>query len=97
MVEFNPSVITYEKLVDYFWKMHDPTTLNRQGPDIGAQYRSAVFYADNKQKAIALKSKEKLEKSKAFKKPITTQILPASEFYKAEEYHQRYFDKQKGK
>jgi len=96
-VEFNPSVITYEKLVDYFWKMHDPTTLNRQGPDIGAQYRSAVFYADNKQKAIALKSKEKLEKSKAFKKPITTQILPASEFYKAEEYHQRYFDKQKGK
>jgi len=96
MIEFNPSLITYEKLVDYFWKIHDPTTPNQQGPDVGEQYRSAIFYTDDKQKAIALKSKEKLGKSKAFKNPITTQILPASEFYKAEEYHQRYYDKQRG-
>lgn len=96
MVEFNPSVISYEKLVDYFWKIHNPTTPNQQGPDVGEQYRSAIFYLNDEQKAIALKSKEKMEKAKAFKNPIVTQIKSASEFYKAEEYHQRYYEKQRG-
>jgi len=97
MVEFNPALISYEKLVDYFWKIHDPTTPNQQGPDVGEQYRSAIFYLDDKQKAIAIKLEGKIEKIKLYKNPIVTQILPASEFYKAEEYHQRYYEKQRGK
>jgi len=80
--------------LDVFWKNHNPTTLNRQGPDVGNQYRSAIFYHDEQQKEIAEKSKEFLDSSKAFDDPIVTQIVPAPEFYKAEDYHQKYFKKQ---
>ena len=90
-VEFDPSKITYEKLLDVFWNLHDPTQLNRQGPDVGAQYRTAIFYHNEKQKKSALASKEKLQKK--YKNKITTEIAPASIFYKAEEYHQQYLEK----
>ena len=93
-VEFNPDEISYQELLDVFWKNHNPTTLNRQGPDIGNQYRSAIFYHDEQQKEIAEKSKESLDSSTAFDDPIVTQIIPAPKFYKAEEYHQKYFKKQ---
>ena len=93
-VEFNPDEISYEELLDVFWKNHNPTTLNRQGPDVGNQYRSAIFYHDDQQKEIAEKSKESLNSSKTFDDPIVTQIVPAPKFYKAEEYHQKYFKKQ---
>lgn len=92
-VEYNPKQVSYEKLLDIFWSIHNPTQLNRQGPDIGAQYRSAIFYHNDKQKQAALKSKEKLEKSGKYKKPIATEIKPASVFYRAEGYHQRYLEK----
>jgi peptide methionine sulfoxide reductase msrA/msrB len=97
LVEYDPTKITYEKLLDVFWNLHDPTTPNRQGPDIGEQYRSVIFYHNDAQKAEALASKEKLEKSRKYRAPIVTQILPAPEFYKAEEYHQKYLEKQKQK
>ena len=93
-VEFNPDEISYEKLLDIFWHNHNPTTLNRQGPDVGNQYRSAIFYHDETQKEIAEKSKQSLDSSKSFDAPIVTQIIPAPKFYKAEEYHQKYFKKQ---
>jgi peptide-methionine (S)-S-oxide reductase len=93
-VEFNPDEISYQELLDVFWKNHNPTTLNRQGPDVGNQYRSAIFYHDEQQKEIAEKSKESLDSSTAFDDPIVTQIMPAPKFYKAEEYHQKYFKKQ---
>ena len=93
-VEFNPDEISYEKLLDVFWHNHNPTTLNRQGPDIGNQYRSAIFYHDETQKEIAEKSKQSLDSSGSFDDPIVTQIIPAPKFYKAEEYHQKYFKKQ---
>ena len=83
LVEFDPSKIAYEKLLDEFWNLHDPTQYYRQGPDVGSQYRSAIFYHDEKQKKSALKSKEKLEKSKKYSKPIVTEIVPAKEFYPA--------------
>ena len=92
-VEFNPDEISYEKLLDVFWHNHNPTTLNRQGPDIGNQYRSAIFYHDETQKEIAEKSKQSLDSSESFDDPIVTQIIPAPKFYKAEEYHQKYFKK----
>lgn len=92
-VEFDPSVIPYNELLDLFWSIHDPTTLNRQGPDIGHQYRSAIFFHSPEQEAIATESKQKLEKSGICLKPVVTEIVPASEFYKAEEYHQRYLEK----
>lgn len=92
-LRFDPKVISYEQLLDVFWKIHDPTTLNRQGPDIGEQYRSVIFYYNEKQKSAALKSKQKLEKSGKYKDPIVTQIIPASKFFRAEEYHQKYFEK----
>ena|SRR3989338_3910610 len=93
-VEYDPSQITYEQLLDVFWKIHDPTTLNRQGPDIGTQYRSAIFYYDKEQESAANLSKERLEKSGMYKnKKIITQIIPASLFYQAEDYHQRYYMK----
>lgn len=94
-VEYNPKQVTYEQLLDVFWSIHDPTQLNRQGPDVGSQYRSAIFYHNEEQKKAAIKSKEKLEKSGKYKKPIVTEIVPASTFYKAEEYHQRYWLKNK--
>ena len=92
-VEYNPDEISFEKLLDVFWNNHNPTTLNRQGPDVGIQYRSAIFYHDNIQKEIAEKSKQKLDMSKQYSDPIVTQIIPAPIFYDAEEYHQKYFKK----
>ena len=91
-VEFDPARVSYEQVLDAFWKMHDPTTLNRQGPDIGTQYRSAIFFHSPEQEAAARASKEKAQAR--FRRPITTEIAPASAFYRAEEYHQRYFEKQ---
>ncbi len=92
-VEYDPSKVSYDGLLDVFWGIHDPTQLNRQGPDVGTQYRSAIFYHNEKQKKAATASKNKLEKSGKYKKPIMTQIVPVSDFYKAEEYHQKYFEK----
>lgn len=95
-VVFDPSVITYEQLIDLFWRMHDPTTVDRQGPDIGSQYRSAIFYFSETQKKAAEKSKAELDGLKVFRNKSVTQIVPAGKFYKAEEYHQDYFKKQGG-
>ncbi|MDY0387162.1 MAG: peptide-methionine (S)-S-oxide reductase MsrA [Methanolobus sp.] len=92
-VVFNPSVVSYEKLLELFWALHDPTTLNRQGPDVGTQYRSAIFYHNAEQRDIAIASKMHLEKSREYNGEIVTQILPAGLFYRAEEYHQQYFEK----
>lgn len=89
-VEFDPKKVSYEKLLELFWKIHDPTQMNRQGPDIGTQYRSAIFYYSKEQKDQAFKSKEK-EQKKLGKNKIATEIVPASEFFKAEEYHQKYY------
>jgi peptide methionine sulfoxide reductase msrA/msrB len=87
-VEFDPSAVSYKELLDAFWKMHDPTTKNRQGLDIGTQYRSVIFFYSKKQEGEARESKEKMGKN--YKKPIVTEIVPAGEFYPAEEYHQKY-------
>lgn len=92
-VTYDPSEVSYEELLDHFWNLHDPTTLNRQGPDSGTQYRSAIFYHDREQEATARTSKQKLQDSSRFNGKIVTQIEPASEFYRAEEYHQQYFEK----
>ena len=92
-VEFDPSKVSYEKLLENFWAIHDPTTVNRQGPDVGSNYRSAIFYNSPEQEKEARALKEKLEKSGKFKHPIVTEIAPAEEFYKAEDYHQQYFEK----
>ena len=92
-VEFDPKQVSYDQLLSVFWQSHDPTTLNRQGPDYGTQYRSAIFYEDAEQEAAARRSKAELEKSGLFKRPIVTEIKPASEFYRAEDYHQQYFEK----
>ena len=92
-VEYDPNEISYDELLNVFWGNHDPTSLNRQGPDVGNQYRSAIFFHDEEQKKIAQKSKEELEKSGKFQKRVVTEIIPAPEFYKAEEYHQKYFQK----
>ncbi len=92
-VEYDPSQVSYEDLLEIFWENHDPTSLNRQGPDIGTQYRSAVFVHDEEQEKLAKASKQKLEKLGKFKKPIVTEIKPISSFYKAEDYHQKYFEK----
>ena len=92
-VEYDPAVLSYEELLKVFWENHDPTTFNRQGPDVGTQYRSAVFYYSPEQQAAALAYKEKLQKNGKYKRPIVTEIVPAPEFYRAEEYHQRYLEK----
>lgn len=92
-IEFDPNVVSYDKLLDVFWSIHDPTTLNRQGPDVGAQYRSMILYHSPEQEEIAELSKERLDKSGKFKRKIVTEILPAPIFYKAEEYHQKYYMK----
>ena len=93
-VEFDPSKVSYEKLLRVFWENHNPTTFNRQGPDVGSQYRSVVFYHSEEQKAAAEKSKEELAASgKWGDKKIVTQIVPAANFYKAEDYHQQYLAK----
>ncbi len=92
-VEYDPNEISYEELLNLFWNNHDPTSLNRQGPDIGIQYRSSIFFHDESQKQTAQKSKEILDSSGKFSKKIVTEIIPAPEFYKAEDYHQKYFQK----
>ncbi len=92
-VFFDPAVTSFEKLLELFWSIHDPTTRNRQGPDIGTQYRSAIFYHGAAQKAAAQASKEKLEASGKFKGPVVTEITPAAAFNRAEDYHQRYVEK----
>lgn len=92
-VEYDPSVLPYDQLLDIFWNNHDPTTLNRQGPDVGVQYRSAVFFHTPEQEAEAKAIKEKLDKSGMFKKKIVTEITPAKPFWKAEQYHQQYYVK----
>jgi peptide methionine sulfoxide reductase msrA/msrB len=93
LVEFDPAVVSYEELLDVFWRSHDPTQVNRQGPDVGTQYRSAVFYSDEEQKRAAEESKARLERSRAHRRPVATEITPASAFYRAEEQHQRYYEK----
>lgn len=95
-VEFDPNMISYEKLLTVFWHCHNPTTLNRQGPDIGSQYRSAIYYYSDAQKKTADTLKQQLNDSGEFAAPIVTEILPAMTFYQAEEYHQNYYDKQGG-
>jgi peptide-methionine (S)-S-oxide reductase len=90
---FDPAIVSYAQLLEVFWNIHDPTTLNRQGPDIGTQYRSAIFYHNEQQRSEAVASKETAQRSGKFKKPIVTEIVPASTFYRAEEYHQQYFEK----
>jgi peptide-methionine (S)-S-oxide reductase len=93
-IEFDPKDVSYRELLAVFFQNHNPTTLNRQGPDFGTQYRSAIFFHDADQEAEAREAVAALEASHVFKIPIVTQIVPASDFYRAEEYHQRYFEKQ---
>lgn len=92
-VFFDPSIIRYEEILGYFFRLHDPTTLNRQDNDIGTQYRSAIFYHDENQRTVALKIKEEVAKSGKWKNRIVTEIVPAQEFYAAEDYHQDYLQK----
>ncbi len=92
-VEFDPARVTYERLLDVFWENHDPTTLNRQGPDVGSQYRSAIFFHSPEQKAKAEASRDRLTASGRYKRPVVTEIAPAGTFWRAEEYHQRYLEK----
>jgi peptide-methionine (S)-S-oxide reductase len=92
-VKFDPKIISFEKILDIFWHTHNPTTLNRQGNDIGTQYRSAIFFHDEKQKEIAEKSKKDLGQSGLYKDPIVTEIAPFKNFYIAEDYHKNYYDK----
>lgn len=92
-VEFDPTRVSYDRLLDVFWENHDPTTKNRQGPDVGTQYRSAIFFHDADQEKAAAESRDRLETSGRFRRPIVTEIVPASTFWRAEEYHQRYLEK----
>jgi peptide-methionine (S)-S-oxide reductase len=92
-VTFDPAKLSYEKLLDAFWAMHDPTQVNRQGPDFGSQYRTAIFFHSPEQEAAAKKSKVALDANGKFRRPIATEITPAGMFYRAEEYHQRYLEK----
>jgi len=93
-IDFDPAKVSYLELLATFWKSHDPTTVNRQGPDVGTQYRSAIFFHDASQEKDARDSKVVLTEKGVFKRPIVTEIVPATEFYKAEDYHQQYFEKQ---
>jgi peptide-methionine (S)-S-oxide reductase len=92
-VEFDPAQVSFDELLAVFFQSHDPTTLNRQGPDVGTQYRSAIFYRDADQETAARAAKQKLEAAKVFPRPIVTDIEPASDFYRAEDYHQQYLEK----
>ncbi len=92
-VDYDPEQLSYERLLQVFWENHDPTQLNRQGPDHGSQYRSAIFYHTPEQQATAEASKQRLAASGKYGRPIVTQIVPAAEFYRAEEYHQQYLEK----
>ncbi|MEE2840207.1 MAG: peptide-methionine (S)-S-oxide reductase MsrA [Acidobacteriota bacterium] len=93
-IEYDSDRVSYHDLLDLFWKVHDPTTLNRQGPDIGNQYRSAIFFHTPEQQAAAEASKAQLEASNQYPNSVVTEIIPVSEFYIAEDYHQQYFEKQ---
>lgn len=93
-VEYDPAVISYDKLLEVFWSNHNPTTKDRQGPDIGSQYRSAIFFHTPEQQEAATKSVQALTEAKRFRDPIVTQIVPAADFWRAEEYHQQYLKKQ---
>jgi peptide-methionine (S)-S-oxide reductase len=95
-IMYDPSVVSYETLLDTFWNSHDPTTPNRQGPDIGSQYRSVIFFVDEEQKNAAEKSRDMMGMSRKWNAPIVTEIVPFAHFYDAEEYHQRYFEKNGG-
>jgi peptide-methionine (S)-S-oxide reductase len=92
-IDYDPAALSYDKLLEVFWTNHNPTQLNRQGPDHGSQYRSAIFYHTAEQKAAAEASKQALADSGKLRRPIVTQIVPAAEFYRAEEYHQQYLEK----
>lgn len=92
-VTFDPTVISFSALLDVFWRLHNPTTLNRQGPDVGTQYRSAVFYHNEEQRKQALESKQNIEASHYYPQPVVTEITAASTFFAAEEYHQCYLEK----
>ena len=93
LVTYDPRQVTYDALLELFWSVHNPTTLNRQGPDVGSQYRSAIFYHTEDQKKRAEDSRERLQQSGRFRRPIVTEIVPAQEFWPAEEYHQKYLEK----
>jgi peptide-methionine (S)-S-oxide reductase len=95
-LQFDPAQVSYDRLLEIFWEIHDPTTLNRQGPDVGAQYRSAVFTHDEAQQASAAAMKERLQASGRYRRPIVTEITPATTFWRAEEYHQKYSQKHGG-
>lgn len=92
-VTYDPARVSYDDLLTVFWENHDPTTLNRQGPDVGEQYRSAIFYQNESQRAAAEASKDERDKSGRYRRPIVTEITPASDFYEAEDYHQQYLEK----
>ncbi len=92
-ITFDPAQVPFETLLEIFWEGHDPTTLNRQGPDVGSQYRSAIFYHSQAQKDAATASREGLQKSGRFSRPIVTEIVPVATFYAAEDYHQQYLEK----
>ena len=92
-VEFDPEQVSYSELLDVFWNCHNPTTLNRQGPDVGSQYRSAIFYTNDEQKRLAAESKRRLDESGKYPRPIVTEIASAPAFYRGEEYHQQYLEK----
>ena len=92
-ITFDPAQLPYEQLLETFWKLHDPTTPNRQGPDVGSQYRSVIFFYSPAQEAAARAARERLDKSGKFRNPVVTQIIPAAPFYKAEDYHQSYLEK----
>lgn len=96
-IEFDPTIISYETLLDIFFHTHNPTSLNQQGNDIGTQYRSAIFYHDDTQKRIAQEKITELELAKTFKDPIVTEITESTEFYPAEDYHKKYYEKNKDK
>ena len=92
-VTYDPARVSYEDLLKVFWQNHDPTTLNRQGPDVGTQYRSAIFYHSPEQETAARASQAQLEKSGAYRRPVVTEIVPAVDFWQAEDYHQQYLEK----
>lgn len=92
-LEYDPDEVCYDELLTVFWNIHDPTTMNRQGPDVGTQYRSVIFYHTPEQRDAALASKSRLEDSGRYRNPIVTEIAPATTFWRAEEYHQRYLEK----
>ncbi len=92
-VDYDPARVSYDELLDLFWAIHDPTTLNRQGPDVGSQYRSAIYFHDAEQQAQAVASLDRLRRSGRHNRDVVTEITPAPDFYRAEDYHQQYFDK----